>query len=66
MNASICRINWGFVQFESLDFSSTRHNLDLTPVSFDKIDSKTGNVIIKRKLNQFMDHRSQKEIDKNS
>ena len=45
MNASICVVNWGLVQFESLD-SSTKYNLDLTPVSFDKIDSKTGNVII--------------------
>ena len=64
MNASICGANWGLVQFESLD-SSFKHDLDLSPVSFDKISSKTGHVIAYSKLNQFMDHRSQNEIDRN-
>ena len=45
MNASICGVNWGLMHFESLE-SSTKYNLDLTPVSFDKIDSKTGDVLI--------------------
>ena len=47
--------NWDLVQFESLDFSN-KYNFDLTPVSFDEIDSITGDVINQSKLNQFMDH----------